>query len=341
MRSSVAQPGWPSAPLEELHRACGEGYLQRRLHWMRWCLMMTLFWGASGGLAPKALAVSPLATERTMSAVAPSPVDVRLMISGGAELEGWVPEAPNSTFAATPEELELVYGPQGSFFRKWKVVSAATRHYVQEGRRLKVFASESASEHDAMLLYAYQREAAVALGDAHDLPLKESAFWSRFAGKLDAWLWRGRYLFRLQAQPERLVDPESLARTLGAISGRAPLFSPASRVVVNGQEVALSKPLLLVGEYAFVPVGPVLDYLGFEKSWDSRSLQATFADRKMRFQVKHNSSLVTTSDGYVQLDRPAFLLEDTLYAPAELLTKVAGYAVRWEGNQKRLVIETQ
>lgn len=109
------------------------------------------------------------------------------------------------------------------------------------------------------------------------------------------------------------------------------------RVTVDGTEVELPQPPVMINDQFLVPARAVLDALGSSVRWHPDTLSVSFQGTHGEFVVKLNSLDVTLGGDKVLVNIPSVYYHGTALLPVWLMANACGATVQW--NARDRVIE--
>jgi len=119
-------------------------------------------------------------------------------------------------------------------------------------------------------------------------------------------------------------------------------------LMINGVQIDLPAPALLIGDYAYVPARAVFEYLGYEVRWDaaSRHLQVrsdpatgywlTVGEKEVR-QESLGSAVV---HAYATLPVAPRIINGYLYVPVRAVVAITGAEAKWDAEARAVSLIT-
>ncbi|MFW5867355.1 MAG: polysaccharide deacetylase family protein [Armatimonadota bacterium] len=105
-------------------------------------------------------------------------------------------------------------------------------------------------------------------------------------------------------------------------------------VTVDGAEIELSRPPLMVNDQFLVQARPVLNALGSTIRWDPDTLTVSFHGARGEFVVTLDSLDVTRDGEALLVQIPSIHHEGTAMLPVWLLANACGATVRWDADAR-------
>ena len=105
-------------------------------------------------------------------------------------------------------------------------------------------------------------------------------------------------------------------------------------VLINGAEVTLDAPPIIVADRTCVPIRFISENLGFSVRWegDMQTVIITNGDRSILIQIGLEKAFV---DGEEKaLDAPAFIHNDRTMVPLRFITEAFGITPEWHGEER-------
>ncbi|MFW6437436.1 MAG: polysaccharide deacetylase family protein [Armatimonadota bacterium] len=113
------------------------------------------------------------------------------------------------------------------------------------------------------------------------------------------------------------------------------------KVTVNGAEIELSQPPLMINEQFIVQARPVLAALGSTIRWDPGARTVSFDGARGEFVVTLNSLDVTLDDEPLLVKIPSVYHEGTAMLPVWLMANACGAIVEWDAEARRIEFSHQ
>ncbi|WP_127533231.1 RCC1 domain-containing protein [Paenibacillus kobensis] len=110
-------------------------------------------------------------------------------------------------------------------------------------------------------------------------------------------------------------------------------------VFLNGTEVPMSSPPLIVEGSTYVPLRGIIEKMGLSVSWDvkTRSAIAVYGDTKV---VLNSVTGVTTVNGrMIESDQKPIFVNESIFVPLRLISESVGAAVEWDAGTRAVRIQ--
>jgi cell wall-associated NlpC family hydrolase len=126
-----------------------------------------------------------------------------------------------------------------------------------------------------------------------------------------------------------------LPQTASAAEVPAPI-----RTVVDGRLLTFDAPPIIQDDHTLVPMRGFLTALGATVTWDqdSHTATATMSDAVVKATIGSNTAYV--NDQAEPLDIAPQVIADRTYIPLRFFSENLGLAVRWDGEQRTVYVDT-
>ena len=110
-------------------------------------------------------------------------------------------------------------------------------------------------------------------------------------------------------------------------------------ISLNGQELLLDEPPIIVEGRTLVPVRFIFEPLGLTISWNSESRTAIGEKDGLSIIMPIDSTIAVVNDNPVKLDVAATIINDRTYVPLRFVAESTGAIVTWHGESRSVTIE--
>lgn len=110
-------------------------------------------------------------------------------------------------------------------------------------------------------------------------------------------------------------------------------------ISLNGQELLLDEPPIIVEGRTLVPVRFIFEPLGLTISWNSESRTAIGEKEGLSIIMPIDSTIAVVNDNPVKLDVAATIINDRTYVPLRFVAESTGAIVTWHGESRSVTIE--
>ena len=113
------------------------------------------------------------------------------------------------------------------------------------------------------------------------------------------------------------------------------------KVLVNGKNLTMDQPPVLVNDRTLVPVRAIFESLGAKVDWNNDTNTATgvLGDTTIEIQIENTIAKVNGKD--VTLDVPAKLISDRTLVPVRFISESLGAKVDWDNDTQTVIITTE
>ena len=107
-------------------------------------------------------------------------------------------------------------------------------------------------------------------------------------------------------------------------------------VCVNWKDVLWpdAVPFVNTDKRTMVPLRAVANDMGLSVEWDRENRTAVFSDGRKTIRFPLDSKMAYTSDGAIQMDTAAVIINNRTYAPIRYLAEYFGWTVMWVGDAR-------
>lgn len=110
------------------------------------------------------------------------------------------------------------------------------------------------------------------------------------------------------------------------------------KVILNGEQVNLDNPPVMVNNRLLVPFRAIFKALGAGMEWDDRQRVVKAEKGEMVIFLKVGANKATINEREVSLDTPAILLGNHLYVPLRFVSETLEQKVSWDQAKRQVVI---
>ncbi len=117
--------------------------------------------------------------------------------------------------------------------------------------------------------------------------------------------------------------------------------SSTPTIYIDGQEITLDVPPLIVNNRALVPLRGVFENLGATVDWNKATNQVIVKNKSMEVLLELNNTAVLVNGQINFLDTPTQLQGDRTLVPIRFIAETLGHKVTWNSKTYRIDITTQ
>ncbi|WP_138492905.1 N-acetylmuramoyl-L-alanine amidase family protein [Paenibacillus pinistramenti] len=119
--------------------------------------------------------------------------------------------------------------------------------------------------------------------------------------------------------------------------------SNATHILLDGNEIELSqdRQVQTVNNSVMIPIRVVVEELGFDVDWDSKTGTVTIKQSDSEIKLLLNSSTATVNGQTVKLNAAAYAQNGTTFVPIRFVSEQMGLGVNWDGTTKTVSLTTQ
>lgn len=111
-------------------------------------------------------------------------------------------------------------------------------------------------------------------------------------------------------------------------------------VTLNGRRV-LEGEAAIIDDVTYVPLRAFSELMGAESvEWDAKSRTATVKKYNMTAKIKENSSYIEASGRYFKLTSPLKNINDRIFLPIRVASKLFSTEVDWDSNTRTVVLKS-
>lgn len=111
-------------------------------------------------------------------------------------------------------------------------------------------------------------------------------------------------------------------------------------VTLNGRRV-LEGESAIIDDVTYVPLRAFSELMGTESvEWDAKSRTATVKKYNMTAKIKENSSYIEASGRYFKLTSPLKNINDRIFLPIRVASKLFSTEVDWDSNTRTVVLKS-
>ena len=112
------------------------------------------------------------------------------------------------------------------------------------------------------------------------------------------------------------------------------------KVTINGKNLTMDQPPVLVNDRTLVPVRAIFEALGAKVDWNNDTNTATgvLGETTVEIQIENTTAKVNGKD--VTLDVPAKLINDRTLVPVRFISESLGAKVDWDNDTQTVIITT-
>lgn len=111
-------------------------------------------------------------------------------------------------------------------------------------------------------------------------------------------------------------------------------------VTLNGRRV-LEGEAAIIDDVTYVPLRAFSELMGAESvEWDAKSRTATVKKYNMTAKIKENSSYIEASGRYFKLTSPLKNINDRIFLPVRVASKLFSTEVDWDSNTRTVVLKS-
>lgn len=111
-------------------------------------------------------------------------------------------------------------------------------------------------------------------------------------------------------------------------------------VTLNGRRV-LEGEAAIIDDVTYVPLRAFSELMGAESvEWDAKSRTATVKKYNMTAKIKENSSYIEASGRYFKLTSPLKNINDRIFLPVRVASKLFSTEVDWNSNTRTVVLKS-
>ncbi|WP_223070327.1 N-acetylmuramoyl-L-alanine amidase family protein [Paenibacillus caui] len=119
--------------------------------------------------------------------------------------------------------------------------------------------------------------------------------------------------------------------------------SKATHIFLNGNEIDLSQDtqVQIVNNSVMIPIRVVVEELGFNVVWDSKTSTVTIQKSDTVIKLFINKSTATVNGKTVKLAAAPFIKNNTTFVPLRFVSEQMGLSVTWDNTTKTANLYTQ
>ena len=107
----------------------------------------------------------------------------------------------------------------------------------------------------------------------------------------------------------------------------------------NGAPMELDTPAQIINNRTMVPIGPIMNALEAEVTWDGTTRTAVGEKDGTRVVIQIDNTTAYVNDAPVELDTPAMIVNNRTMVPAWFVSDAFGATVTWDGATSSVYIE--
>ena len=132
----------------------------------------------------------------------------------------------------------------------------------------------------------------------------------------------------------------SVLMILSAFTFQTAFAADDIKVTINGQNLTMDQPPVLVNDRTLVPVRAIFEALGAKVDWNNDTNTATgvLGSTTVEIQIENTVAKVNGKD--VTLDVPAKLISDRTLVPVRFISESLGAKVDWDNDTQTVIITT-
>lgn len=111
------------------------------------------------------------------------------------------------------------------------------------------------------------------------------------------------------------------------------------KIVVNGEQIYLNAPPVIVNDRTLVPVRAIFEALDADVLWDADTRTVTAYGRGKTIKMTIDESYFTKDGTTVPLDAPAQIIKDRTMVPARAVAEALDCDVSWDGATRTVYVE--
>ncbi len=133
----------------------------------------------------------------------------------------------------------------------------------------------------------------------------------------------------------------SVLMILSAFTFQTAFAADDIKVTINGQNLTMDQPPVLVNDRTLVPVRAIFEALGAKVDWNNDTNTATgvLGSTTVEIQIENTVAKVNGKD--VTLDVPAKLISDRTLVPVRFISESLGAKVDWDNDTQTVIITTE
>ena len=113
------------------------------------------------------------------------------------------------------------------------------------------------------------------------------------------------------------------------------------KVTINGQNLTMDQPPVLVNDRTLVPVRAIFEALGAKVSWNNDTNTATGELNGTTVEIQIENTVAKVNGKDVTLDVPAKLINDRTLVPVRFISESLGAKVDWDNDSQTVIIVVQ
>jgi len=118
--------------------------------------------------------------------------------------------------------------------------------------------------------------------------------------------------------------------------GEAPI-----RIKINGQLQSYAQSPVMVGGSVLVPMRPIFESLDASVKWDQKTQSVSSSKGSTQIKLKMGSKQAVVNGKTVTLDSAPRMVKGTTMVPLRFVASALGCEVKWDGNEKMVLITTK
>ncbi|RAR46002.1 stalk domain-containing protein [Paenibacillus sp. MDMC362] len=118
--------------------------------------------------------------------------------------------------------------------------------------------------------------------------------------------------------------------------GEAPI-----RIKINGQLQSYAQSPVMAGGSVLVPMRPIFESLDASVKWDQKTQSVSSSKGSAQIKLKMGSKQAVVNGKNVALDSAPRMVKGTTMVPLRFVASALGCEVKWDGNEKMVLITTK
>ena len=107
----------------------------------------------------------------------------------------------------------------------------------------------------------------------------------------------------------------------------------------NGAPMELDTPAQIINNRTMVPIGPIMNALDAQVTWDGVTRTAVGEKDGTRVVIQIDNTTAYVNDAPVELDTPAMIVNNRTMVPAWFVSDAFGASVQWDGTTSSVYID--